>query len=332
VLLLLPPTRKRVAMTEAAILVKPHTSYQHEALMYRGRDAFLAGTVGFLREGLANGQPVMAMLASPRLDDVREALGDDADRVTLRDMAEVGANPARILPTWREFLDAHEPDVPVRGVGEPVWSGRRGIEIAECQLHEALLNLAVEPDRPFWLRCPYDVDALDPQIVDAAHRSHPVILEAENYRGSTFYGGVCHAEEMFGERLPDPPVSSSIYPFDQANAGAVVDYATNAAVEQGLDVSRVSGLGTALGEVVDNSVRHGGGRGTLHVWRDGEAFVCEVRDTGHIGDPLTGRHHPNGHEARPASGLWLANQLCDLVQLRSSADGTTVRLISWLYV
>lgn len=321
-------------MTEAAILVKPHTSYQHEALMYRGRDAFLAGTVGFLREGLANGQPVMAMLASPRLDDVREALGDDVDRVTLRDMAEVGANPARILPTWREFLDAHDPELPVRGVGEPVWSGRRGIEIAECQLHEALLNLAVDPDRAFWLRCPYDADALDPQIVDAAHRSHPVIVEAENYRGSTFYGGMCHAEEMFGARLPEPPVGAKVYSFDDANAEVVVGQATDAAAGEGLDSGRVSGLGTALGDIVDNSIRHGGGRGTLRVWRDPDpgAFVCEVRDTGHIGDPLTGRHRPDGSGARAASGLWRANQLCDLVQLRSSADGTTVRLVSWLAV
>jgi len=29
-------------------------------------------------------------------------------------------------------------------------------------------------------------------------------------------------------------------------------------------------------------------------------------------------------------GLWLANQLCDLVQIRSAASGTAVRLVSWL--
>jgi len=28
--------------------------------------------------------------------------------------------------------------------------------------------------------------------------------------------------------------------------------------------------------------------------------------------------------------LWLTNQLCDMVQVRSSEDGTTVRLVSWL--
>jgi len=39
-------------MTEGPILVRPHSSYQHEALLYRGVDAFLAGTVGFVRDGL----------------------------------------------------------------------------------------------------------------------------------------------------------------------------------------------------------------------------------------------------------------------------------------
>ena len=94
----------------------------------------------------------------------------------MMDMAAVGANPARIIPAWQEFLDDHDDDQPIRGVGEPIWFGRRGVEIAECQLHEALLNLAVEPDRPFWLRCPYDADALPAEIVAAAHHSHPVLV------------------------------------------------------------------------------------------------------------------------------------------------------------
>ena len=46
-----------------------------------------------------------------------------------------------------------------------------------------------------------------------------------------------------------------------------------------------------------NSLRHGGGRGTLRIWRDTGALV---------------------------------NQLCDLVQLRSSDEGTTIRITTWL--
>jgi hypothetical protein len=47
----------------------------------------------------------------------------------------------------------------------PVWCGRRAVVVAECQLHDALLNLAVEPDTPLLLLCPHDVGALAPEVV-----------------------------------------------------------------------------------------------------------------------------------------------------------------------
>jgi anti-sigma regulatory factor (Ser/Thr protein kinase) len=108
-----------------------------------------------------------------------------------------------------------------------------------------------------------------------------------------------------------------------------VKHAVAEAAELGLDSKRLLDLTTALREILDNSVGHGGGGGTLRLWHDREAFVCEVRDTGHIEDPMIGRRRQVDDSGRP-SGLWLANQLCDMVQVRSSADGTTVRLVSWL--
>ena len=97
-----------------------------------------------------------------------------------------------------------------------------------------MLNLAVEPDRPFWLRCPYDADALPAEIVEAAHHSHPVLVEAGDYRGSTNYGGVVHAEEMFGEPLPEPSVSAASYVFD----GMTVTVAVKHAATEGAELAR----------------------------------------------------------------------------------------------
>ena len=76
----------------------------------------------------------------------------------------------------------------VRGIGEPIWSGRRAAELVECQLHEALLNVAVEPDVPLWLLCPYDVQTLPAEVVTEAHRSHEVIVEVEHHRRGALYG------------------------------------------------------------------------------------------------------------------------------------------------
>ncbi len=56
-------------------------------------------------------------------------------------MAELGRNPARIIPEVQAFTDKH-PGQRVRFVGEPIWPGRSAAEICEATRHEALLNLA----------------------------------------------------------------------------------------------------------------------------------------------------------------------------------------------
>jgi anti-sigma regulatory factor (Ser/Thr protein kinase) len=61
------------------------------------------------------------------------------------------------------------------------------------------------------------------------------------------------------------------------------------------------------------------------VWRDGAALALEVSDTGHIREPLVGRLPPAPGQLG-GRGLWLVNELCDLVQLRSSESGTVVRV------
>jgi anti-sigma regulatory factor (Ser/Thr protein kinase) len=88
---------------------------------------------------------------------------------------------------------------------------------------------------------------------------------------------------------------------------------------------RAGDLVLAVNEVATNSVVHGGGQGIVRVWCEPDALICEVSDGGAITDPLAGRRRPpdgnvGGH------GLWLCNQLCDLVQIRSFADRGVVRL------
>ena len=92
-------------------------------------------------------------------------------------MAEVGVNPARIIPAWREFVDTHTGrGRRLRGIGEPIWAQRSPDELVECQRHEALLNLAFADAEDFWLLCPYDVEALEPDVIEKAHHSHPVMV------------------------------------------------------------------------------------------------------------------------------------------------------------
>jgi anti-sigma regulatory factor (Ser/Thr protein kinase) len=97
-------------------------------------------------------------------------------------------------------------------------------------------------------------------------------------------------------------------------------------LEAGLDDERVAGVVLAVNEIATNSVRYGGGEGVLHLWSEPGALLAETRDTGSITSPLVGRELPPEDQAG-GRGLWIANQICDLVQIRSSpAAGTVVRL------
>jgi len=55
----------------------------------------------------------------------------------------------------------------------------------------------------------------------------------------------------------------------------------------------------------------------------------EFSDSGRVTDPLAGRLMPT-LEQTGGRGVYLVNQLCDLVQLRSSDHGTVVRVLTWL--
>lgn len=70
---------------------------------------------------------------------------------------------------------------------------------------------------------------------------------------------------------------------------------------------------------------HGGGRGYMTLWSDGADVLCEVRDPGSFDRPLAGREEPKAGQVG-GMGLWSANQVCDLVQIRSTPSGTVVRL------
>src|SRR6202035_2440264 len=100
-------------------------------------------------------------VAGAKIERLQDELRDTAGGVVFADMAGVGANPARIIPAWREFVDAHASSAKrLRGIGEPVWAERDATTLVECQRHEQLLNLAFEQGRPWWLLCPYDTSTL----------------------------------------------------------------------------------------------------------------------------------------------------------------------------
>jgi anti-sigma regulatory factor (Ser/Thr protein kinase) len=294
--------------------------FRHEAVFYAGPEAFLDRVAPFVEEGVAAGEPVMVALEAPKLRALSERLGAAAERVELVDMGDVGPNPACIIPAWRDFVAGRSG--PLRGIGEPIWPGRSPAELVECQCHEALLNRAFADTDGFHLVCPYDVAHLDREVIEEAERSHPWVGAAESAR----YRGADGAPPQLSAPLPDAPGLPAEHAITWDTLAGIRALVAEHARQAGVSELRIGDLVLATHEVATNSIRHGGGEGTLRVWHEDDMVVCEVRDRGRLVQPLAGRSRPE-LENGDGWGLWLANQLCDLVQIRTLPDGNVVRLL-----
>jgi anti-sigma regulatory factor (Ser/Thr protein kinase) len=300
--------------------------FRHEALLYGGWEEFVAGTVPFIRDGLHAGEPVLVVEPAEKIAMLRLALGREAGDVLFADMAQVGANPARIIPTWREFVARNAaPGRRMRGIGEPIWSERSSDELVECQRHESLLNVAFGHGEPWWLLCPYDTQNLGPAVIDEARRSHEFVTEHSTKRRSAAFRGLEASGAPFNAPLQEPGSVVSRLVFDADDLDSVRGLVSRQARAARMNASRAAELVIAVNEIATNSIRHGGGGGTLTIWHEPSALVCEVRDKGHFDKPLVDRERPSSDPAAPR-GLWLANHLCDLVQIRTLPVGTVVRL------
>jgi anti-sigma regulatory factor (Ser/Thr protein kinase) len=316
-----------MATTAEHAKIWPTDGFRHEALLYAGTDGFVEGTLPWIRAAVAAEEPILVVVSAAKIARLREELGSAAaEQVTFADMADVGVNPARIIPAWRVFVDAHSGrGRRLRGIGEPIWPERSPAELVECQRHEALLNLAFAGAEDFWLLCPYDVEALDPGVIAKAHHSHPVMVADGASHDSSTYHDLRAVSAPFAEPLPEPAPGADVLPFTSGTLAGVRRLVALRAADARLTEERSGDLVLAVNELATNSIRHGGGGGVLRIWQTGDTLICEVADAGRIADPLAGRRRPVSGQSG-GHGLWLCNQVCELVQLRTFATGSVVRL------
>jgi hypothetical protein len=309
------------------ITARSQQSYRHEALLWHGATDFTDSLVPFVDDGLAAHEPVMVAVIPEHLAWLQDVLAHRAEYVEFVDMHELGRNPARIIPAWQHFLDAKARQrSPIRGIGEPIWPGRRPQELLECQLHEALLNVAIDPEIPFWLICPYDAEALSPDVLDEAQRSHPVILDSDSYHGSSRYEGRAHVESIFTTELPELQLQPTVAVFTENNVNRVGAYVKLKFHVSGLGAKEAGDLAEVIQRLASSSLHRGATWGTVRIFSQPDDLICDVVDDAVADDPLIGRRTPRKGED---DSLWIANQECDLVQVRSSPAGTTVRVHAW---
>lgn len=290
------------------------STLQHTALPYSGPGGFVTAAIDVVRAALdADELPVV--LAEPHeITAVRKAVGARREDVLGFDMAVGGRNPARLLPALRHFLDEH-PDRQLVCVSEPVKADVPSAVVGEVELHELLLG---HPAFHSWncrLTCAYDVERLPAGVADMMAAAHAVPPADP----------LSKVERARSEPLPPRPMNSEELGVDMTTLSALRGFIQGRAERAGLDDERVDDLVYAVNEAVTNAICHGEGRARVSFWTDDSSVICEVRDRGFIRDPLAGRIAPDA-DRHSGRGLWLVNQLCDLVQLRSSPAGTTLRL------
>jgi anti-sigma regulatory factor (Ser/Thr protein kinase) len=292
---------------------------RHVAFFYRDPAERRARILGFARDGLAQGEPLF--IAGPAARALGDQLVAEPGEFVCSDITDAGRNPARIIPELRAFLDEHDGQR-VRVIGEPIWPGRSTAEIREVIRHEALVNLAFSEARATFL-CAFDVTRLSSAAISGLQRTHPERVGGGRPAATPGQAPAWQIPPDCDRPLAPPPPSAEClgYETDLAPVRQLVE---RHALRTGLAAERVADLVLAASEIAANTLGHTTSGGTFHVWHDEEEILCQVHDQGWIADPLAGRvRRPPGSRGH---GLFLVNHVCDLVELRTSRSGTTVRM------
>jgi anti-sigma regulatory factor (Ser/Thr protein kinase) len=289
--------------------------------MYRGEAEFREAVLDFLRQAAAAQEPVLVALPGSHLATVRDELGEAAFGSRFEDIEEVGRNPSRLLAMIEDWILAH--DGHARVVSEVVWPGRSYAETIEGLRHEALINQALS-DATATILSPYDAEQLDEATLAGAEMTHPTVVEHGRRRPSTSYGDSVTVRLADEWPLESPAGSVS----EHRLQGSLRDLRQAVAEDPllgSLTDEQRSDLVFAVNEAASNAVKHGDQTCTTRLWHDGRGIVSEVSFDTSLEDLMAGRRRPQV-DATHGRGLWLINQVCDLVELRSGQSGTTLRM------
>ncbi|MFI6341236.1 anti-sigma factor RsbA family regulatory protein [Streptomyces sp. NPDC050535] len=299
-------------------------SFRHELYPYRGDKQFLSGTLGYIHEALEGGEAVVVAVPADKASLLRGEFADEHD-VTFVDTTTLGPNPGRLVSAWVTWMkERGDGDRPVRGIGETAWRGaRNAAHLSELRYHEWLLNRAFARSSAWSMLCPYDDADDDQSALQSLSRCHPLIRQDGHYvRNESYLSAQAYPFEVLN--APCDPYQELSY--THGDLAAIRSKVSQCAADAGVSEDQRLKLAVAVSEIATNSIRHGGGRGTLRTWTQDATFLCEFRDAGYIPDVMAGRTRPTPDQIG-GRGLWLAHQLCDLVEIRSTREqGTIVRL------
>jgi anti-sigma regulatory factor (Ser/Thr protein kinase) len=272
---------------------------------------------------LDDGAPVVAVLDDTTRAEVRRVLGDAADHVEFPDPAVVHrVPPFTVASRWARLSRR------VRtGTGRATVVGQHVDGLPGCgENHWARLDIALNVavvGLPITVLCPYRTDDRELARVEA---THPLLVTADGLVSSGTYRPPTEALIQYP---PPPPPELGPFTaelaFSADDLGELRHLVAEVAGRGPTPPDRVADLVLAVNEIGSNSVEHGPGGGRLRLWATDEAVVAEIADHGSADLPFPGMVAPPAAGIR-GRGLWLASELCDVLQVWSDREGTVVRI------
>lgn len=299
-----------------------HARLRHNALLYDSEDEYLERAVPFLRDGLAAGEGAIVANTRAGIAAIRDALGEDGERVRFVDVGASYTRPAHALAAYHRVYAEQLAQTPrLRAVADV----QSGPEPAEWDLwtgYEAVFNLSFA-HLPAWVLCSYDTGELPDRVLEGVVRTHPELVDAAGWRDSELFAepaallaGLAPAGEPSLAGLRPLAFGADLESFREALARELV--------AARLPEQRAMAMLLAAGEVADNARRHGGGIESARAGLAAGRFVCEVVDRGPgFDDPAAGFLAP-----RPGrgTGLWVARQLVWDIRFSPTEAGFSARV------
>jgi anti-sigma regulatory factor (Ser/Thr protein kinase) len=302
------------------------TGLRHRLLAARSADDQDEVLAVEAAEGLHDGQAVLAALDPAAGERLRHHLGDRRADVVFVDHRELYTFPAWALARLRREIEERTADgTRLRLLAGPRWWDRPAEEWEGWVSAEAVVNAAFA-SASVDLLCSYEESTAPPEVVEAAWHTHPeVVVDGRARHNERYTDPALYCTRHRERPLPPLPAPVEEHPFAGATLSSLRRVVAAWATGAGLPDRRVPELVLAVNEVATNSLRHGGGQGTLRLAATPVELLVEVQDAGVITPPFAGLLPPprggdGGH------GLWLVHQLVELVQIRSGPAGSVVRL------
>jgi hypothetical protein len=175
-----------------------------------------------------------------------------------------------------------------------------------------------------WVVCPCDSRVLPASVLDGMYRTHPELLLGTSQRNPLYDEPELLVNELTRAPEPSPEGLRGLgVPGDPRSFRDALRREIEAALVSEYDASK---LLVAAGELYGEAYRKGAGLPVLRAGRVGNHFVCELTTPGAPRHDVLDGYVPPAPGASDGTGMWVARQLTERLEILHGPDAVTVRL------